>query len=489
MALMRCTFVFLAWSVVWPAAMAAGDASDGTAGGPASASSRLLTMTDVVLERHIDPPARQEMVLAAVKALYFADNRVAPHELGRRVSAMAGRDELAGVLDEAFADFRDLDDAEGVATRAILAAIPGGAYLVDAKGDVVQEQLRANRYVGTGIALGTHGEPRQPVINKVIYNGPAWHAGINKGDVILEIDGIPTAGTEMNEILKLLRGEEGSDVTVLVRNMDSEESRTITMTRGRVFIPTVLGSHERTEGGWEYVLESATDVAVLRITNFGPSTLHELRQVEMQLRDSHLRGIILDLREGGGLLHDVEMVADALIDGGVVGHVRLLDDYRTVEAGPGAMFPDLRMAVLMMKGSNADRVFLAAALQDQDRALVVGEMSADVPYVRAPVPLPGRDQNLIMATGMMYRGDGTLLLGMNRSLAVRPQMPAPAYAPGQGRLQQTVKPQPYIVPNEPATGPRGQAVSDDPFIAAAVELIRNNRRWPSSRAATERSAS
>ena len=90
-------------------------------------------------------------------------------------------------------------------------------------------------------------------------------------------------------------------------------------------------------------MESAKDIALIRIKSIGPSTLHELRKVEAKLRSENIRGIVLDLRFGGGLLHDLVMVADSLLDGGVIGHVRSLDSVKTYEARPGALFRTRRL--------------------------------------------------------------------------------------------------------------------------------------------------
>ena len=67
---------------------------------------------------------------------------------------------------------------------------------------------------------------------------------------------------------------------------------------------------------------------------------------------------MLDLRFGGGLLHDLVMVADSLLDGGVIGHVRSLDSVKTYEARPGALFQNLPMAVLIAQRAATDRVIL-----------------------------------------------------------------------------------------------------------------------------------
>ena len=88
------------------------------------------------------------------------------------------------------------------------------------------------------------------------------------------------------------------------------------------FIPTVEGYQQLSEAQWQYQIESAKDLAYIRINRIGSSTLHELREVEAKLRGKEIRGIVLDLRHGGGVLHDVVLVADGLLNEGKIGSMR-----------------------------------------------------------------------------------------------------------------------------------------------------------------------
>ena len=375
-----------------------------------------LAVMDLVMQHHIDPPTRQEMILAGTKALYRADNRLPPKGLSSRVSELAQPAEITEYLQKVCAEFDKLPDAKMTWIQGALQSVPGYAYLIDAPSGKIQRQLAANRYVGTGIALTMNKAHELPAISKVFLDGPAWRAGIRANDLILEIEGEATASKQLKQIVEELRGETGSEVTFVVRQPDADESRTLTVTRGRVFIPTVEGHHEISEGRWAYTIDGAQELAYVRFKSIGPSTLHELRQVEEKLRQEpeQVRGIVLDLRSGGGILHDLVMVADGLLDGGIIGHVRSLDSVKTYEANPGALFQDLPMVVLIGEFANADRVFLTAALQDNGRALIVGRPTTSETYVGQLVPLPGRDEFVRIAVGVMQRGNGTPLLKPQR---------------------------------------------------------------------------
>ena len=97
-----------------------------------------LAVIDVVLQNHIDPPTRQEMILAGTKALYRADDRLPPNGLSRRVSELARPDEIAEYLDKVYAEFQELPDAGSVWMNGALGVVAGRPHLIDAESNKVQ---------------------------------------------------------------------------------------------------------------------------------------------------------------------------------------------------------------------------------------------------------------------------------------------------------------------------------------------------------------
>lgn len=466
---MRSNFflvAFVALGVVVHGVIALGDDEENARPDSAAIAARALAITDVVLQRHIDPPTRQELILSGVKALYRAENKPVAAGLSSRVSQLAGADELAKFVRETLDQFDKLESAEAVFTGGMFAALPGGANLIAADTNRVNEQIRNNRYVGVGIALAIDGESKLPAIPKVFYNGPAGKAGVKAGDVILEIDSQSTAKMQMDDVLSALRGEEGTEVSVVVRRTGQEKPLEFTITRNRVFIPTVLGVREKEEGQWQYTLDSASDVALVRLTSIGPSTLAELRQLEGRLHREKVRGVIFDLRSGGATLHEVILMADALLDGGVIGRVRGLDKVETFEAKPGSLFSGLPLAILVGKSTTSGQVFLTAALQDLGRATVVGETPAAETYVRSLIDLPGRDDKLVFATAEMQRGDGTPLLGRNRGAA------APQLVRLDDNSAQAKHRPGYILPDHVVAEVADMDGSNDVALLKAIEVLK-----------------
>ena len=180
------------------------------------------------------------------------------------------------------------------------------------------------------------------------------------------------------------RGEQGSELRLKLKQA-GEVARELTVVRDRTFIPTVEGIQQLSVRDWQYRLKKYPDFAYLRLVRIGPSTVHELKKIESKLRSEPLKGIIVDLRTGGGLLHDVVMVADQFLDKAVIGHVQSKDSKVTHETNDGSLFRDTPMVVLVSANSGPDRVYLAAALQDLKRATIVGQPTQLSAFVRSHI--------------------------------------------------------------------------------------------------------
>lgn len=432
-----------------------------------SVGERILTITDVILEKHIDPPTRQQMILSGMQAVYRAEKRLPPHDLSQRISGLSDRKQLAAIVNGMGAEMNRRKDFEHVLVAGLMDSLPGGGAWINEEEGKVQGQLAANKYVGVGIALGMNQEEKRASIMTVIKNGPAWQVGAKTKDIILSIDGRSTESKNLEEVVKELRGEEGSTVTMVVRQPDAKENRELKLTRGRVFIPTLEGMRKTADLEDVYTLDAAPEFALIRITQFGPSTLHELKQAETKLRGDNIRGIILDLRTGGGLLHDCVLIADALLSEGVIGHVRTPESTETFKAGSGTLFQDLPIVVLVSRYSEASAVFLTAALQDRGRATIVGEPTVGKKYVRSDIKVPGREGQIRIATGILERGDGTSLLGVEEN-----EFPVRMVLTGRP-LNQKQKPT-FIVPDHVVAS---QPMPTDPekaLIEKAIEVLRKS---------------
>jgi carboxyl-terminal processing protease len=344
---------------------------------PADLAGRIADITDAVLAHHIDPPARQQMLLDGVKALYRASGVPAPAGLSRRVSALTAPGQLAAFLTDiwpkSLAKPVTATALEEAMIEGLLAAVSGGAQVMSAKESAVLEQFEGNRYVGIHIALGMNDEEKRPSIFDVIEGGPADRAGVKKGDLLDMIDGVDTKGMPLREAIDRLRGQEGSNVTIKVRQPKVAIPRTYTITRGQHARSTVHGVHQRQAGSWDCMLDGSAPIAYLRIEQIAASTPHDLGKLARQLDSQGQCGIILDLRGiGGTSVHTAVLLADTLLPVGVIGRVRTAEREVTYQADADALFRGLPIAVLVDQFTAGTAEWIAAALQDNHRATIVG---------------------------------------------------------------------------------------------------------------------
>jgi carboxyl-terminal processing protease len=284
-------------------------------------------------------------------------------------------------------------------------------------------------------------ESKRAMVNEVFEGGPADKAGLKKGDVIEEIDGTSTEGADVREVVERLRGAEGTRVTIRVRQPKQPESRVLTITRGVLPRQTVKGLRNRADGTLDLLIPGPERIGYVKFEEFLGSTPHELRGLARRLEDEDAQALILDFRpvsRGRVDFHSTVLLADCLLEGGTIGRVRSARGEEILQAEPDALYRDRPLFVLVDSNTPPTAEWLAAALQDNHRAIVVGQPRAHARPVqgpRGPEPGPGpgmalriaRDASvssvvpvgdgtwsLEMTTGRLARGDGRPLAGDSR---------------------------------------------------------------------------
>ena len=142
---------------------------------------------------------------------------------------------LADVWPKSTAKAIATNELEEALFHGLLDAVSGEPQLVTEKERKVNEQFAGNRYVGIHIALGKNHQEKRPAIFETIEGGPADRAGVKKDDVIEQIDGVDTKDMAVTAAVDLLRGPEGTNVTIKVRQPHAKaaDSRTYTIRRGQ----------------------------------------------------------------------------------------------------------------------------------------------------------------------------------------------------------------------------------------------------------------
>ncbi len=249
------------------------------------------------------------------------------------------------------------------ATRGLVDALDDYSDYLGPEAFRNQDETNRGRQVGIGVRVGI--EDQRLVIQDVYPDGPAWMAGVQRGDIIQAIDGERVRGRRLQASLNALAGDAGTPVDLRLRT-PGMAARDLTLERAYVPVPSVRGER------------LPDDIALLRVDRFTLDTRQEFEQALATLMSPEadaLEGIIIDLRNNwGGVIRPAAEIADGFLDDGKVVYTRgrYRDSRLEYDALPGQWAPGLPVAVLVNGGSASASEILAGALQDHGRATVVG---------------------------------------------------------------------------------------------------------------------
>jgi len=221
------------------------------------------------------------------------------------------------------------------------------------------------------------GKPMWVEVAAPIEDTPGWRAGIQPGDFITEIDGIPTESITMDEVLTILRGTPGENVRLVIRRGDRLEFP-VTLTRAIIEVPTVKHA-------------MIGDTGYLKLLTFTPMTADRAKDAILEFQKSNYKSLVLDLRNNyGGRLDSAIDVANLFLDGGLVVRIRSRIAYenRDFNANRSTLVPaNIPVIVLINRGSASASEIVAGALKDRGRAYLVGENSYGKGSVQQVYPL------------------------------------------------------------------------------------------------------
>jgi carboxyl-terminal processing protease len=291
------------------------------------------------------------------------------------------------ILHEDFVD-QPLDDVQLVqgAIRGMVESLgdPHTSYMDP------DEYLQANlpldgEYEGIGAWVDTDAE--YLTIISPMPDSPAEQAGLKAGDQIIAIDGEDMTGIDGNLVIRKVLGPAGTSIVLTIKREGTPEPFDVDITRASITIPSVESR----------MLDS--DIGYVRLYTFGAQTTEDLRQALNTLGKEDPNGIILDLRgNGGGFLNTAVDVTSEFISEGIVLIERFGDGrVQQYDARSGGLATEIPMVVLINGGSASASEIVAGALQDNQRALLIGETSFGKGSVQNWVPLSD-DQGAVRVT-------------------------------------------------------------------------------------------
>lgn len=224
------------------------------------------------------------------------------------------------------------------------------------------QEATAGEFEGVGLTVAE--VDRGLRVLTVFDDSPAQRAGIRARDVITGVNGEPLAGKTAEQATALIKGPAGSKVTLAVAT-GKQDPRRLELRRARVDVP-VVESEMRESGGEK--------IAHVKLSGFTSGAHGELRRAIDELLDKGAQGIVLDLRgNGGGLLDEAVLVSSIFVgDGTIVSTDGRTRPKRVFEATGDPIDSDIPVVVLVNGESASASEIVAGALQDRDRAEVVG---------------------------------------------------------------------------------------------------------------------
>lgn len=262
------------------------------------------------------------------------------------------------------------------------------SYFMSASEYEEMQQEYEGHYGGIGIVI-TMRDNKLTIVSP-IKNTPGEKAGLRAGDVISAIDGEETAEMSQMKAVDMMRGEEGTDVTLTIDRGD-EDPFEVEITRKDIEVPYVETEMKTEEIGY------------ISLAQFIENVGQDVEKAVAELKEQGARGIILDLRNNpGGLLDEAVNVSSVFLDEGVIVSVRQKDETeRVLDVNKNiASDTQIPLIILINNGSASASEIVAGAVQDYDRGKLIGTTTFGKGVVQSVVPL--KDGSAVSLTTARY---------------------------------------------------------------------------------------
>jgi carboxyl-terminal processing protease len=284
------------------------------------------------------------------------------------------------------------DELIASAVRGLLRTLdPHSSFFSVSDYNRLQEEQRG-RYYGLGITIRSEspGSGRVAIVEPPAPGTPAYKVGLRAGDVISKIEGTPIDDWDLNkEVIPHLKGPKGTPVNITIERPGEPEPIELAVIRDEISLYTI-----------KYVFRLDHEIGYVRVNKFSETTGEELNQALDKLDQGSLKGLVLDLRDNpGGALSQALAVSGSFLqkDQLIVSTRNRSGRGREFLAEQGSEH-EYPMVVLINRNSASASEIVSGALQDHDRALIVGETSFGKALVQTIYPLEG-NRGLALTTG------------------------------------------------------------------------------------------
>lgn len=313
--------------------------------------------------------------------------------------------QLQSLIEERYIEGADSTVLEDAAANAMVAATGDRwSYYIPASEYETYQENMANAYVGVGITILSSEEVEGFQIMSVTPGGPAEEAGVQVDDLLIGVDGEDVRQSDASQVRNLVRGEEGTNVVLTVLREETELEL------------TVQRRHMETPVATYTMLED--QVGLVTIENFDSRCSEETIAAIEALREQGAEKLIFDVRNNpGGFADELVKVLDYLLPEGDLFRTERYDGYEDVDVSD-ENFLDMPMAVLVNGDSYSAAEFFAAALQEYEAAIVVGEHTSGKGHFQTTYQLSDGSA-VALSIGRYYTPKGVCLEGVG----IEPDVP------------------------------------------------------------------
>jgi carboxyl-terminal processing protease len=277
------------------------------------------------------------------------------------------------------------------AMRGMLQSLDSHSQFLDPEMYADMKDDTAGEFGGLGIVISVKNG--MLIIVAPMEDTPGFQAGLMSGDKILEIDNLSTDGLSLPEAVKKMRGPPGTKVTIKILRPKTQEVRTVGIVRAKINVPSVKDVRMMADG-----------IGYLRIVQFNEPTANALQDALDKLTKERLQGLIVDLRNnpGGLLTAAIEVCEKFLKRGDLIVYTQGRNEkpQQTFRVKGRYHYLEFPMVILVNGGSASASEIMAGALQDHQRAILVGEKTFGKGSVQSVLPLD--DGSAIRLTTAKY---------------------------------------------------------------------------------------
>lgn len=236
------------------------------------------------------------------------------------------------------------------------------------------------QYYGIGAGLSQNKTTMEVTVNKIYEGTPSEAAGMKKDDVILSVDGTEATSMELTNLVKLIRGDEGTTVHIEIYRPSTEENLSFDVERADVTLPSV--SSQMLENSIGYIL----------IDSFETDTAKQFEQALADLQAQGMKSLIVDVRYNpGGMLTSVVQILDDILPEGLLVYIEDKYGNRQDYNSDGNTYLDCPIAVLMNENSASAAEIFAGAIKDYDYGTLIGTTTYGKGIVQTIFPLENGD--------------------------------------------------------------------------------------------------